>query len=134
MREHADLLGRLARRRLALQIGPDEAPYWDVVGGASDDYPPTSRTTAEDLVLLLGAYSLGAHVEGLQAGIDRATRFLLRMQFTERNTYAFPDASRRIGAYRKRSDRKLVDLAGTAVAMEALALSLELTAEENAPR
>jgi NADPH-dependent glutamate synthase beta subunit-like oxidoreductase len=111
-------------------MGPDDAPYWDVVGGSGRDYPPRSQRTAEDLIVMLTARDLGATVEGLDQGIERATRFLLRMQFTERNSYAYPDADRRIGAFRKQSDRKLVDLGGVSTAMEALALELELRDRE----
>jgi hypothetical protein len=123
---YAGWLGRAARRRLAVQIRAEEAPYWDIVGGSGADYPPRSRRTAEDLIVMLTARALGARVEGLDAGIDRATEFLLRMQFTERNAYPYPDAPRRMGAFRERADRKLLDLAGVSAALEALALNMDL--------
>jgi hypothetical protein len=131
IQEYAEVLGPRARGALERQVGPKEAPHWDIVGGSGMEYPPTAASTAQDMIIMLAARRMGADIPGLQGGIDAARGFLLRMQFTEANTYPFADAKQRMGAYRAQSDRKLLTLSAVATAIEALTLDLELRTQEN---
>lgn len=124
--EPLEVLVEVARRRRALQIGEDAAPAADMVGASVEDYPPRTASTAQDAVLFSVAASLSPEdaLQNREAAL-RAAGFVLGMQFTPENGYLYADAERRMGAFRRSCDSKLVALEGVAAALNALAVLLD---------
>ncbi len=122
---YAELAARIAEQRRGKQLGAEEAPSRDLVGGTLSEWPPEAADTADDLVVFAGAAALAGKEADLRAA-ERAAAYLMRLQFLPENSYHLQRPERALGGFRQGPGRNLIRLPTMDSALRGLVLLTDL--------